>query len=119
MPQAPARRAVGKSSDVARLVGLHHRRRGWAWVAIGSLIGLVVYVGIDVNLFENLTGRAETFGIIPVFVLIALVPGPAGATPAGATPGGPNPGGVRRTPHPNRGHHGSRVRRPARRGRGS
>ncbi|MGD0064314.1 MAG: hypothetical protein ABSB76_12835 [Streptosporangiaceae bacterium] len=72
MPQAPARRAVGKSSDIAQLVKLHHRRRGWAWVAIGSLIGLVVYVGIDANLFENLTGKAETFGIIPVFLLLAL-----------------------------------------------
>ena len=45
MPQAPARRATSESSDVAKLVRLHHRRRGWAWVAIGSVIGLVVYVG--------------------------------------------------------------------------
>jgi hypothetical protein len=73
MPQAPARRATSESSDVAKLVGLHHRRRGWAWVAIGSVIGLVVYAGIDVNLFENLTGTAETLSAIPVFVLLALV----------------------------------------------
>jgi len=73
VPQAPARRATGESSDVAKLVRLHHRRRGWAWVAIGSVIGLVVYVGIDVNLFENLTGTAETLSVIPVFVLLALV----------------------------------------------
>jgi hypothetical protein len=73
MPQAPARRATSESSDVAELVRLHHRRRGWAWVAIGSVVGLVVYVGIDVNLFENLTGTAETLGLIPVFVLLALV----------------------------------------------
>ena len=73
MPQAPARRATSESSDVAKLVRLHHRRRGWAWVAIGSVIGLVVYVGIDVNLFENLTGTAETLNVIPVFVLLALV----------------------------------------------
>ena len=73
MPQAPARRAAGGSSDVAKLVGLHHRRRGWAWVAVGSAIGLVVYVGIDVNLFKNLTGKAETLGVIPAFVLLALV----------------------------------------------
>ena len=73
MPQAPARRATSESSDVAKLVRLHHRRRGWAWVAIGSVIGLVVYVGIDVNLFENLTGTAETLSVIPVFVLLALV----------------------------------------------
>jgi hypothetical protein len=72
MPQAPAQRAASESSDVADLVRLHHRRRGWAWVATGSVIGLVVYVGIDVNLFENLTGRPETLSVIAVFVLLAL-----------------------------------------------
>ncbi len=69
MPQAPARRDTSKASDVAKLVRLHHRRRGWAWVAIGSLIGLVVDVVIGVNL----TGTAETLSVIPVFVLLALV----------------------------------------------
>ena len=73
MPQAPARRAASKSSDVAKLVGLHHRRRGWAWVAAGSAIGLAVYAGIDVNLFDNLTGTAEILSVITVFVLLALV----------------------------------------------
>ena len=73
MPRAPARRATSESSDVAKLVGLHHRRRGWAWVAIGSVIGLVVYAGIGVNLSGNLTGTAETLSVIPVFVLLALV----------------------------------------------
>src|SRR5580700_5071923 len=73
MPQAPARRDTSESSDVANLVRLHHRRRGWAWVAIGSVTGLVMYVGIGVNLFDNLTGTAETLGVIPVFVLLALV----------------------------------------------
>jgi hypothetical protein len=73
MPQAPARRASSASSDVAKLVTLHHRRRGWAWVAVGSAIGLAVYAGIDVNLFESLTGTAETLSLIPVFVLLALV----------------------------------------------
>ena len=73
MPQAPARRDTSESSDVAKLVRLHHRRRGWAWVAIGSVIGLVVYAGIGANLFGNLTGTAETLSVIPVFVLLALV----------------------------------------------
>ena len=72
MPQAPARRDTSKLSDVAKLVTLHHRRRGWAWVAIGSVIGLAVYAGIGVNLSENLTGTAETLSVIPVFVLLAL-----------------------------------------------
>jgi hypothetical protein len=58
-----------KSSEVARLVTLHHRRRGWAWVATGSAIGLAVYAG----LFENLTGVAATLSVIAVFVLVALV----------------------------------------------
>ena len=73
MPQAPARRDTGESSDLAKLVTLHHRRRGWAWVAAGSAIGLAVYVGIDVSLVENLTGAAETLSVILVFALLALV----------------------------------------------
>ena len=73
MPEAPARRAAGRSSDVATLVTLHHRRRGWAWVAAGSAIGLAVYTGIDITLFESLTGTAATLSVIPVFVLLALV----------------------------------------------
>ena len=72
MPQAPARRDVSGSSAVAELVRLHHRRRGWAWVAIGSVTGLVVYLGIDAKLFANFTGTAETLSVIPVFVLLAL-----------------------------------------------
>jgi hypothetical protein len=72
MPQAPARRDTSESSAVATLVTLHHRRRGWAWVGIGSLTGLMVYAGIDVRLFENLTGTAETLSAIPIFVLLAL-----------------------------------------------
>lgn len=73
MPQAPARRDASKASDVAKLVRLHHRRRGWAWVAIGSAIGFAVYAGIGIDLFENLTGTAETLSVIPAFVLLALV----------------------------------------------
>jgi len=73
MPQAPARRAGRGSSDVAGLVRLHHRRRGWAWVATGSAIGLAVYLGIGVNQSGNLKGTAETLSVIPVFVLLALV----------------------------------------------
>jgi hypothetical protein len=73
MPQPRARRDSGESSNAARLVALHHRRRGWAWVAVGSAIGLAVYAGIDVNLFEHVTGTAATLSIIPVFVLLGLV----------------------------------------------
>jgi hypothetical protein len=73
MPQTSARRDTGEPPDVAKLVKLHHRRRGWAWVATGSVIGLAVYIGIGASLFDNLTGTAETFSVIPVFVLLALV----------------------------------------------
>jgi hypothetical protein len=73
MPQAPAVRDTGESSNVAALVTLHHRRRGWAWVAVGSAIGLAVYAGIDVNLFERVTGTAAALSVIPVFVLLGLV----------------------------------------------
>ena len=73
MRLAPARRGTGESSGVAKLVRLHHRRRGWAWVAIGGVIGLAVYTGIGANPFGNLTGTAETLTVIPVLVLLALV----------------------------------------------
>jgi hypothetical protein len=68
MPQTPARRDTSGSLAIAKLVRLHHRRRGWAWVAIGSAVGLVVYAEIGVNH----TGTAETLSVIPVFVLLAL-----------------------------------------------
>ena len=73
MPQAPVLRDASDSSSVARLVTLHHRRHGWAWVAVGSAIGLAVYVGIDVSLFTHLTGAAATLGVIPVVALLALL----------------------------------------------
>ena len=72
MPHAPAEPETRESSDVATLVRLHHRRRGWAWVAIGSVIGLAVYAAINVNLFNSLTGTAETLSVIPVVALLAL-----------------------------------------------
>jgi hypothetical protein len=72
MPRAPARRDASTSPDVARLVMLHHRRRGWAWVATGSVTGLAVYAGIDVSLLANLTGAAGALSIIPVVALLAL-----------------------------------------------
>jgi hypothetical protein len=75
MPQAPALRDTSESANVAKLVTLHHRRRGWAWVAVGSLIGLAVYVGIDANLFAHLTGAAVALSVIPVFALLALLLG--------------------------------------------
>jgi uncharacterized membrane protein len=73
MSRSSAPSGATELPEVAQLVQLHHRRRGWSWVAVGSLIGLVVYVVIGVNLFANLTGTAETASIVPVFVLLALM----------------------------------------------
>jgi hypothetical protein len=61
------------NGDVDRIVRLHHRRRGWAWVGFGSLIGLVAYVIIGVALFANLTGTAATVSVVPLFVLLVLM----------------------------------------------
>jgi hypothetical protein len=72
MPQAPAQRDHRQASDVANLVRLHHRRRGWAFVATGSAIGLAAYAGIDASLPGSRTGTAEAFSAIPVFALAAL-----------------------------------------------
>jgi len=54
------------------IVRLYHRRRGWAWVGFGSLIGLIVYLALGAALFDNLTGAAETASIIPLFILLVL-----------------------------------------------
>ena len=67
------RRSSNDPSEVDRIVRLHHRRRGWTWVAVCSLIGLVVYVIVGAHLFDNLTGTSELLSVIPVFVLLALV----------------------------------------------
>ena len=73
MPQAPAQRDTRQSPEVARLVRLHHRRRGWAFVAAGSVIGLAVYAGIGAHAFVSLTGTADALSVIPVFALAGLV----------------------------------------------
>jgi hypothetical protein len=73
MPQTPVRRDTSQPPDVGGLVRLHHRRRGWAWVAVASTVGLAMYAGVDAGLFGSLTGTAETFSAIPVLVLLALI----------------------------------------------
>lgn len=73
MPQAPARRDTSESAEIARLVRLHHRRRGWAFVATGSAIGLAVYAWIDVSKLGRLSGTGGILGVIPALVLLALV----------------------------------------------
>lgn len=66
------KRSSGQSPETGNAVRLLHRRRGWAWTACVSLIGLVVYVIIGAHFFENLTGALGVISVIPVFALIAL-----------------------------------------------
>jgi hypothetical protein len=66
------RRSSGDSQQVGSAVRLLHRRRGWAWTGLGSLVGLVVYAVIGVHFFQNLTGALNVIAAIPVFVLPVL-----------------------------------------------
>lgn len=61
-----------RDGNADTIVRLYHRRRGWAWVGFGSLIGLIVYLAVGAALFGNLTGAAETASIIPLFILLVL-----------------------------------------------
>jgi hypothetical protein len=72
MPRAPVRQDSRESANVASLVRLHHRRRGWAFVAAGSVLGVAIYAGMGVNLSASLTGTAAALSVIPVVVLSAL-----------------------------------------------
>ena len=57
--------------------------------------------------------------LLLLFTLVVIVRDtPSRRSQPMSVPAGADPGGVRRTQHPARGHHGSGVRRPARRGRG-
>jgi hypothetical protein len=61
-----------RDGNADTIVRLYHRRRGWAWVGFGSLIGLIVYLAVGAALFDNLTGAAETASIIPLSILLVL-----------------------------------------------
>ena len=57
--------------------------------------------------------------LLLLYILVVIVRDtPSKGSQRVPAPAGADPGGVRRTHHPDRGHHGSGVRRPARRGRG-
>jgi hypothetical protein len=53
-------------------VRLLHRRRGWAWTAVGSLAGLVVYALIGAHFFPNPTGAMAAVSAVIVLLLLAL-----------------------------------------------
>jgi len=87
----------------------------WAWgtgrnlisgdgSAIGTIVAGLFFDGVALLLLYVLVVIARDTPLRPS----QRMSGPAGA----------DPGRVRRTQHPDRGHHGSGVRRPARRGRG-
>jgi hypothetical protein len=58
--------------EVAATVRLLHRRRGWAWTAAGSFIGLCVYAVIGSHFFPNPPGAAGAVNGLAVIVLLGL-----------------------------------------------
>lgn len=58
----------GTGPGVAATVRLLHRRRGWAWTAVGSLIGLIACALISARLSPNAAGVSGAV----VIVLVAL-----------------------------------------------
>ena len=81
----------------------------WAWGAGRTLTsgdGSAIPMIVTGLFFDGVT-------ILLLYILVVIVRDTPSSVPAGA-----DPGGVHRTQHPDRGHHGSGVRRPARRGRG-
>lgn len=61
---------TGTDPRIADTVRLLHRRRGWAWTLVGSLIALVAFIAIGVNAWPSATGAtAAICGIILVGML--------------------------------------------------
>jgi hypothetical protein len=53
-------------------VRLLHRRRGWAWTAVGSLVGLVAYALIGAHFFPHATGVVGAVSAVIAALLLAL-----------------------------------------------
>jgi hypothetical protein len=51
---------------------LLHRRRGWGWTCGGSLIALIVFIAIGVNVWPNATGSTAAICGFIVLGLLAL-----------------------------------------------
>ncbi len=58
--------------EVAATVRLLHRRRGWAWICVASLVGLVVYAVIGAHLFPNPAGAMAAVSGVIAALLLAL-----------------------------------------------
>jgi hypothetical protein len=69
---APGPDLADQDSDNATdaTVRLLHRRRGWAWTCGGSLIALIVFTAIGVNVWPNASTRT---GAICGFVILGLL----------------------------------------------
>jgi hypothetical protein len=64
--------ATGTGPEHEAAVRLLHRRRGWAWLAVGSFIGLCVYAGIGSHFFPNPAGAAGAANGLAVLALLGL-----------------------------------------------
>jgi hypothetical protein len=87
----------------------------WAWGSgrnITSGDGAAIPTIVTGLFFDGMT-------LLLLYVLVVMVRGtPSRRSQRMSVPAGADPGEVHRTRHPDRGHHGSGVRRRARRGRG-
>jgi hypothetical protein len=63
---------TGTGPEHAAAVRLLHRRRGWAWTAVGSFVGLCVYAGIASHFFPNPAGAAGAANGLAVLALLGL-----------------------------------------------
>ena len=86
----------------------------WAWGSGRTLTGgegSAIATIIGGLFFDGLT-------LLLLYILVVVVRDTSSRrSPQTSVPAGAAPGVVHQTPHPDRGHHGSGVRRPARRGR--
>jgi hypothetical protein len=88
----------------------------WAWGSgrnLTSSDGTAIETIIAGLFFDGIT-------LLLLYVVVVVLVRHTSSRPSQRmpVPAGTDPGGVRRTDHPVRGHHGSGVRRPARRGQG-
>jgi len=89
----------------------------WDWGTGRTLTngdGTAIPTIVAALFFDGLT-------LLLVYVLVLIVrgtPGPPRRRRRTAVPAAADPGAVRRAPHPDRGHHGSGARHPARRRQG-
>jgi len=72
MPLPATDRRTGSNPDVSATVRLLHRRRGWAWTCVASLVAVVVYAVIGSHLFPDPTGALAVISGLVLLALLAL-----------------------------------------------